>query len=436
MGKFRKTRRYNLVVAPKTAELLDGTIAMCRKAVAYYLQVFQKRQDILDDSAWLRRAEILTHRTAGNPNPPYDFDTRFPLMPSGLRRSSLAEAYGLARAWRSSYQKWQNRKEKHEKKNSHRTTAGKSKLRFTERPPVYPDKPESWPVYYKTEYRVLDDRHLLLKVFTGSAYAWRKVALFSPWQVSAGCVAESPSLISKRHGFELHVPIRQEFKSGLKKVVVLAQDPSLRICAVDQGINSHAVCTIQDDEGRVLASLFESGAKDNHLRKQLLEQVARLQSKTGTIPDGEKFAGDLWRKLRNLDDDIAHQVSRRIVDFAATHCARVIVFEHLGNFRPAKGTRSKRTNQKLSYWLRGRTFKFAQYKALHEGIVVVRVNPKDTSRRCPYCGFLSIARYTPGRENGTKLAACENCGTSGINADWLATKNIGQKFRERYPSPA
>jgi REP element-mobilizing transposase RayT len=61
-------------------------------------------------------------------------------------------------------------------------------------------------------------------------------------------------------------------------------------------ITNHAVCTIQDAKGRVLASLFISGARDNHLRQRRLEQVANLQAKTRIIPEGESFAVDLWNK--------------------------------------------------------------------------------------------------------------------------------------------
>ncbi|MBS4007862.1 MAG: IS200/IS605 family accessory protein TnpB-related protein [Clostridium sp.] len=437
MGKFCKTWRYNLITSANTAEMLKRTTSLYREVVAYYLQVFQSHQEILDARNWLRQAEILTHGTAGNPNPRYDdFDARFPRLPSGFRRSAIAEAHGLALSWRSNYRKWQNRKEKHTQRNTRRMVCGKPELRFMERPPLYPSESKSWPVYYRTEFRLLDKHHLLLKVFTGNSYAYRKVALASPLQIPTDCKLESPTLIYKKHGFEIHVPVLQAPVRNLRKASVLAQEASLKICAVDQGVGNHAACTIQDIEGRVNASLFLSGARDNHLRKQLLEQVVRLQKKTMTIPEGESFARDLWRKIRNLDDDIAHQVSRRIVDFAKEHNARVIVFEHLSNFRPIKGTRSKRTNQKLSYWLRSRIFKFARYKALQEGIIVVRVNPKDTSRRCPYCGFLEIARYTPDRDNGTKLARCENCKTHGVNADWLATVNIGRKFWEKHKSPA
>jgi len=142
-----------------------------------------------------------------------------------------------------------------------------------------------------------------------------------------------------------------------------------------------------------------------------------LQKITGIIPEGERFATDLWDKVKNLDNDIAHRVSRRIADFAAKHG----VFEHLGNLRPQKGTRSHLMNQKLGYWVKGRIVEYTRYKALHQGIIVCRVNPRDTSRRC-----------LPGKPKGVTLARCANCGTHDVHADWLATRNIGQKFRLRY----
>ena len=69
---------------------------------------------------------------------------------------------------------------------------------------------------------------------------------------------------------------------------------------------------------------------------------------------------------RYADEDSAHQVSHRIIEFAQQHQASVLVFEHLGHFKPQKGKYSKRGNAKRSYWLRGKIFKYTQYKAWNE----------------------------------------------------------------------
>jgi hypothetical protein len=55
-------------------------------------------------------------------------------------------------------------------------------------------------------------------------------------------------------------------------------------------------------------------------------------------------------------------MSHRIVDFARKHSATILTFEHLGNFRPQKGKYSKRSNEKRTYWLRGKSSSTAAIK--------------------------------------------------------------------------
>jgi hypothetical protein len=50
-------------------------------------------------------------------------------------------------------------------------------------------------------------------------------------------------------------------------------------------------------------------------------------------------------------------VSARIVQFAIEQQASILVFEHLGNLRPEKGTYSRRSNMKRAYWMKERIFK-------------------------------------------------------------------------------
>jgi hypothetical protein len=52
------------------------------------------------------------------------------------------------------------------------------------------------------------------------------------------------------------------------------------------------------------------------------------------------------RKISSRDDDLAHLVSARIVQFAVKHEATILVFEHLGNLKPEKGKYSRRGNSK------------------------------------------------------------------------------------------
>lgn len=435
---FTKTFRYNLLMPASAEEQAACTIMQYRQVVSYYLQVFQEHQEIIGHSQWLKMAETLTHRTGKNPHPIYPFDEGFPNLPSGFRRNAIAEAHGKALAWKTSYKKWEERKRRHEERNARRIAAGKKPIEFTERPPQYPKDNSCWLCYYSTEYEWLDSKHILLKMFNGKSYVYRKIALLQPFSVPPGYAAGSPVLVKKATGWELHVPIVRVERLNLKKIKALVRDPSLKVCLVDLGINRHAVITIQDTEGRVYAVKFISAAKDNHLRKRYLEKIVKLQSQTGIIPEGERFAKYLWDKISNLNDDIAHRVSREIVDFAKHHGAKIIAFEYLDNLKPSKGSKSHWLNQKFNHWVKGRIFRYTRYKALHVGVITCRVSPKDTSSRCPYCEMLTVKRYNKGRDGkeikGVDLAKCTNCGVHDINSDFVGSLGIGAAFRLKYCS--
>jgi len=131
-------------------------------------------------------------------------------------------------------------------------------------------------------------------------------------------------------------------------------------------------------------------------------------------------------------------VSVRIVQFAKQYEATILVFEHLGNLKPAKGKYSHRGNSKRAFWMKGRIFKYAKYKAYNAGIITSRVNPRNTSRECARCHSL-VARYDTGKPAegytyGAPLVACAECGMRG-NADRNASLVIGQRLVERYQKP-
>lgn len=424
---FVKTLRYNLVVTEDTGILLTETTEQYRKVLSFFLQVFQEHQELLEITDWLTAIEKLTHRTAQNPHPLYSFDEMFPNYPSGMRRAAIAEAYGEASSWLTRYNRWQERKSKIAIKNKIRLSQGKKEIKFKERPPVYPEAGNNWITYYGTEFKILDSHHVLLKVWTGKSYAYRKVVSTKPIIIPDGYESGTPTLVRKPNGWQLHMPVILPKKAvKLTKTESRVQEPDFRMCCVDQGINNHVAMTIQDREGRVLATKIISGREDNHLRKSYLERVVKLQRQTKMIPEGERFATDLWNKISNFNDNVAHKVSREIVKFAKQHGAKTIVFENLTSLNPSKGTKSRRLNQKFMFWVKGRILKYTRYKALHEGIVVNRVNPKNTSKECPYCGG-DLIRY-----QGVALAKCTACGVKDVNADYIGSLGIGRNFIKKW----
>jgi hypothetical protein len=77
-----------------------------------------------------------------------------------------------------------------------------------------------------------------------------------------------------------------------------------------------------------------------------LGRIARNRAKTGILAENELDNAALWRKIRNADEQIAHLVSARIVQFTQDQGASILVFEHLGNLKPEKGKYSRRGNSK------------------------------------------------------------------------------------------
>ena len=247
----------------------------------------------------------------------------------------------------------------------------------------------------------------------------------------------SPQLVHRGDHWYLHTPCEQKIKNPLKIEKQIKTNSNTRICAIDLNLDGAlAVCTIRDVEGSVLATKFiGSGQRANGLRKLHLGRIARKRSQTGIIAQSEQDNADLWNKIRNYDDSLSHLVSARIVQFAQEHEASILVFEHLGNLKPEKGKYSKRGNRKRAFWMKGRIFKYAKYKAYNAGILTSRVNPRNTSCTCARCGS-PVARYCEGQPAegytmGAPLVYCAKCGMRG-HADRNASLMIGKRLFARF----
>jgi putative transposase len=249
----------------------------------------------------------------------------------------------------------------------------------------------------------------------------------------------SPQLV--RHGKQwwLHTSIEKTFPAP-SKVAEQLTHPETKICAVDLNLGEHlAVCTVQTVEGTILATRFiGGGAEIAGFRKRQLGRIARNRSQTGSLAEGEQDNATLWCKLRHRDEHLAHLVSARIVQFAKEHDASILVFEHLDNLKPEKGKYSRRGNTKRAYWMKGRIFRYSQYKAWQQKIITSRVNPRNTSRECHRCQSL-VVRYNAGHPQegytpGASLVVCQTCQMRD-HADRNASLRIGQRIISRAQEP-
>jgi putative transposase len=438
-----KTFRFRLEKRPQSDVWFGETQVIFNKVAAFYFEVIEAHPGIMElsDQPALTALEQLTHATKHNPRPSMPLaDAVPPEIPSMFRRAAIRAALGSARSFHSKLDRWREQKAKAYEKawpnGQDKIGLGKA-FRFHDRPPVPPREWNKSTVLYDGMWKEFDGHKVMLKVWTGSSWAWVKFQVTGR-KIPEGWSLGSPQIVRRGGGWNLHIPAtREAFRYPAKVREQLADANKPRLCAVDLNINDDlAVCTIQKADGAVVATRFIRGGRElQHRRKRALGRVARNRSLTGAIQKYETDNVRLFRKIRAMDEGTAHQVSRRIVQFALKHGASILVFEHLGNFKPEKGKYSKRGNEKRSSWLRGKIFRFTQYKAWEEGLITCRVNPRDTSRLCASC-HEPVARYnaggaTIGYSPGAPLFVCHNCLARG-NADRNAGINIGHKLIERY----
>ncbi len=431
MASATKTIRQKIEYRPGISEWFETTQALFNNLVGFYFEVIQAHSGVLDtkdNQVVLSILERLTHATKRNPHPVMPDTQIGAYVPAMFRRATINIAIGEARSFFSNLKRWQKQKTKMEAKGR----------RFTHRPPVPPRKRNHPSLFYSGMRKEWTSKHILLKLWDGKTWRWVRFRL-SARSVPEGWKVDSPVVVHKEQGWALHTSITKKFVSPGKIKTQIGRNPNMYVCAVDLNINDAlAVCTILNADGTVVATRFIRGGRKLHdRRKRLLGMIARNRHRTGIIAKDEQDNAHLWAKIRNIDENEAHRISRRIIQFAQKYGAAVVVFEHLGNFRPKRGKYSRRGNEKRTYWLRGRIFRYTKYKGWQERIITSRVNPRDTSRNCVSCGK-PVARYNEGESQdkyrpGAPLFYCLNadCKRRG-NADHNASRNIGKKLFIRY----
>ncbi len=437
MVKATTTMRLALHYQPQYAQYFAENAALFNRVVGFYFDCIQAHEGILalGNKEALTALERLTHATQANPTPIMPLTEVAPDIPSMFRRAAINAAVGSARSFFSSLSRWRTRKERYEARQTRR---GKRAKPFTERPPVPPRAFNKSAPFYAGLWRDRGKHSIMLKVWTGSCWSWIKMRTLAR-DLPQGFELGSPQLV--RHGKQwwLHTSIEKTFTAP-PKIAEQITSADTEICAVDLNLGEHiAVCTVQTVEGTILATRFiGGGAEIAGFRKRQLGHIAVNRSKTGVLAEGEQDNADLWRGIRNRDESMAHLVSVRIVQFAAEHGASILVFEHLGNLKPEKGRYSRRGNTKRAYWMKGRIFRYAKYKAWQHQIITSRVNPRNTSRECHRCQSL-VVRYNAGHPQegytpGASLVECETCQMRD-HADRNASLRIGQRMISRYAEP-
>jgi len=190
-------------------------------------------------------------------------------------------------------------------------------------------------------------------------------------------------------------------------------DDPIGSLGVDLGIINLAV----DSDGKVY-----SGKEIDKVREKTDALKSALQSK------GTKSAKRHLKKLSGKESKFRrttnHVISKRIVA-KAKDTRRQIALEDLKGIGDSTVRKCQRRRHKS--WAFYQLRQFITYKAKIVGVIVQRVNPRNTSRTCPKCGFVSKAN-----RKSQSVFSCQQCGFAS-NADFVGAMNIALKAAVNQP---
>jgi putative transposase len=177
------------------------------------------------------------------------------------------------------------------------------------------------------------------------------------------------------------------------------------------GVDFGIVNIATDSDGQVY-----SGAQINGLRARHRRLRAKLQGK------GTKSARRLLKQRRQKEQRFAQQENHRIskaLVAKAKDTKRAIAVEDLSGIR-TRTTVCKAQRATHSSWSFFDLRSKIEYKARRAGVTVLAVDPRNTSRTCPACGYSDKAN-----RKTQSTFSCVSCGHSGL-ADHIAAVNIGR----------
>lgn len=204
-------------------------------------------------------------------------------------------------------------------------------------------------------------------------------------------------------------------KKGLMAYLVYSFVPTPReldpakVCGVDLGVVIPAVCAVNFGPQR---ARLGDGGDVWAARSRFRSQRRRSQRRAGLYTKGKN-----WRRSEKEDNWIHtyyHALTRQVIKFCLEHGCGTIQVEDLSSLRKAE----METEFRRLLWVPAKFQDLLAYKAANAGIKMVKVNPRNTSRRCSSCGHID-----KGNRKTQAEFVCLACGEA-MNADYNAARNL------------
>ena len=374
------------------------TMEIYRQAVGYlteiYAQVWEELRKIPETKKRFNTAEHMVHMTKKN-TARFDFDLRFPKMPSYLRRSAIQHALGSVSSYETRLGQWKETG----------VLSGRPKLtcRNHAMPVFYRD------VMYREGAEGKDEAYL--KLYDGHDWKWFRVYLKRTdmeylrrnWK---GKKASAPALEKRHRRYFLCFSYTEEVT--LTKIPVKEQI----ICSVDLGINTDAVCTIMRSDGTVLGRRFIDHPSEKDRMYHTLGRIRRSQREYGSAQTQGR-----WAYTKRLNTELGKKIACAIVRYAEENHADVIVFEYL----EMQGKIPGKKKQKLHLWRKRDIQRRCEHQAHRKRMRVSRICAWNTSRLA-YDGSGAVTR------DWEDYSLCTFQTGKRYNCDLSASYNIGARY--------
>lgn len=388
-----KTHKYDLYC--------KETMRIFRCAVSWLLAPVQKywndMQDFPYENDRMKYIEQHTHKTKKHSAPEYDFDSAFPNMPCYFRRSAVMNALGAYSSYVSNHNAWINNG-----KHGSEPKLGVSR--------------NACPVFYRGNMyeQDMNTDTAGIKLFDGKNWIWCDILLkhtdmeYLRKHWNAKEKVSAPAL-EKHYG-----TYRLRFACSVNQKLTDVPLEKQKICAVDLGINTDAVCSVMKPDGTILARKFINFASDKGRLYHALNRLKQFQHRHGSHD-----VGNLWRYVRALNDQLAYRIGNAIAEYAVRNGCDVIVFEHLDT-SGHKIRGSKR--QKLAMWKKNTVQAICTTIAHKHGVRISRICAWGTSKMA-YDGSGVTARSVNGN-----YSICQFQNGKVYNCDLSASYNIGARY--------
>ena len=208
------------------------------------------------------------------------------------------------------------------------------------------------------------------------------------------------------------------------------------VMGIDLGITKVATMSIYDkDKEDYIKIKYSERTIDG---TELIHYRQKIEARRKAISISSKWASDsrigkgyknrmknvnkIGDKYNRFKDTYNHRISRYIINLALKYNVKTIQMEDLTGFS------EQQSESLLKNWSYYDLQNKITYKAQENGIEVIKVNPKYTSKRCSVCGNIHIDNRHCKKDQAN--FTCKICGHHE-NADINASKNISIPYIDK-----